>query len=86
MGDTAQAKRRVARKADKSDLELLIKRNQIHLAFFAYAAARRDLVVEQWAVTAYHFKKRFNIGDEYTIETLVRSCSDEIAIFIQRGL
>ncbi len=83
-----RAKRtRAERMQAKSDLELVVRRNQIHLAFFAYSAARRDVVVESWQMTAWHFKRRFNIGDEYPEETLIRAISDEMALLIhQKGL
>lgn len=64
----------------------MVRRNQIHLAFFAFAAARRDLVEESWMLTAFAFKRRFNLGDEISEETLIRACSNEIAHFISNGL
>ena len=79
MGVTKQARK-------KSELEAMVRRNQIHLAFFAFAAARRDLVQESWTLTAFHFKKRFNLDEEIPEETLIRACSNEIAHFISHGL
>lgn len=65
-----------------SQLTRLHRRNYIHQAFFVFATARRDLVDETWPVTAREFKRRFNIGDDFEEETLVRTCSEAIRDFI----
>ena len=40
----------------------------IHLLFYGYATARRDLVGETWPETVQAFKKRYLIPDEIDIE------------------
>jgi len=50
-----------------------LRRMPIHLLFYGYATARRDLVGETWPETVKAFKKRYLIPDEIDIdEPLIR--------------
>ena len=50
-----------------------LRRMPIHLLFYGYATARRDLVGETWPETVKAFKKRYLIPDDIEIdEPLIR--------------
>jgi len=57
----------------KLGITAFLRRMQIHILFYGYATARRDLMGETWEQTVQAFKKRYCIPDEIDIdEQLIR--------------